>query len=81
MAFSEVAALFGFVAFFLTYLWWTYPVGAAITALGFRRAAPTSARLRADQEVLIASGCSRSLVGALRTVRPPDGGTPRSDSG
>jgi len=72
IAFSEVAALFGFVAFFLTFYWWAYPIGAAIAAFGFRRAAPTAANLRHDQEILSYSGCGRSLVSALRHVNPPD---------
>lgn len=69
IAFAEVAALFGFVGFFLTYAWWVYPIGAAITAIGFRRVAPTSARLAADQEELATLGCGRSLIKALR--QPP----------
>ena len=75
LAFSEVAALFGFVVFFLTYLWWTYPAGAFITAFGLRRAAPTAGKLHRDQEVLTLAGCPRSLVHALRTIRPPGRGT------
>lgn len=66
LAFSEVPALLGFVAFFLTYAWWPYPIGAAITAMGFRRAAPTSTRLARDQEELTSQGCQRSLIAALR---------------
>ncbi|MBV8985357.1 MAG: hypothetical protein JO248_13050, partial [Acidimicrobiia bacterium] len=73
IAFSEVAALFSFEAFFVTYYWWAYPIGAAVAALGFRRAAPTAANLRHDQEILSRSGCARSLVSALRHVNPPDG--------
>lgn len=66
LAFSEVAALLGFVAFFLTYAAWAYPVGAAITAVGFMHAAPTAANLSAEQQQLTAQGCGRSLVSALR---------------
>lgn len=76
IAFSEVAALFGFVAFFVTYYWWAYPIGAAIAALGFRRAAPTAANLRHDQEILSRSGCGRSLVRALRQPNPSGGAGP-----
>lgn len=71
LAFSELAALLGFVSFFLIYAWWPYVIGAAITALGFRRAAPTSARLARDQDVLAAQGCQRSLISALRQAQPP----------
>lgn len=70
LAFSEVAALLGFVGFFLIYAWWPYVIGAAITALGFRRAAPTSARLAMDQDALAAQGCQRSLISALRQAPP-----------
>jgi hypothetical protein len=76
IAFSEVAALFGFVGFFLTYERWVYPVGAVIALLGFARAAPTASHLRDDQQTLVASGCSLSLVSALRSPRPPGDGTP-----
>jgi hypothetical protein len=68
IAFSEAAALFGFVGFFITYSWWPYPVGVAITAYGFRHAAPTRANLRRDQERLAEQGCSRPLVRVLRTA-------------
>ncbi len=70
LAFSEVAALLGFVGFFLIYAWWPYVIGAAITALGFWRATPTSARLARDQDVLAAQGCQRSLISALRQPPP-----------
>jgi hypothetical protein len=66
IAFSEAAALLGFVAFFLTSAWWPYPLGAAIALAGFARAAPTAAHLAADQDELATRGCGRSLVNALR---------------
>lgn len=75
IAFSEAAALFGFVGFFLTYAWWPYPVGAAMTAIGFIRAAPSRRNLTRDQDDLIQRQCGRSLVGALRFTSPPAPGT------
>ena len=72
VAFSEAPALFGFVAFFITYEWWSYPVGVAIAAFGFRRAAPTAAHLAQDQQVLNGQGCGRSLVRAVRGTAPPE---------
>lgn len=70
IAFAEQVALMGFVGFFLTYAWWPYPAGVAVTALGFARAAPTKANLARDQEVLSQAGCPRSLVRALRGTGP-----------
>jgi len=74
IAFAGVAALLGFVGFFLTYAWWTYPIGVVITAVGFHRAAPTAVHLAADQDQFSAHGCGRSL---LRSLRQPL--LPRSD--
>jgi F0F1-type ATP synthase membrane subunit c/vacuolar-type H+-ATPase subunit K len=71
IAFSEAAALYGFVGFFLTYAWWPYPIGVAIAAFGFRRAAPTRSNLRRDQEHLAEQACFRPLVRTLRTTPPP----------
>lgn len=70
VAFSNAVALIGFVGFFLTYAWWNYPIGAAIAAMGLRRAAPTSARLAANQEELATRGCGLSLVHALQQPPP-----------
>jgi len=70
IAFSESAALFGFVGFFTASEWWVYPGGVAIAALGFVRAAPTRTALRRDQERLSDQGCFRSLTAAL-TAYPP----------
>ncbi len=66
LAFAESAALLGFVAFFLTGQEWMYFAGAAMTAVGFWRLAPTAAHLDQAQAVLRAAGCTRSLVAALR---------------
>jgi hypothetical protein len=73
VAFAETAALFGFVGFFIASVWWVYPAGAAITLIGFARAAPTRAKLRRDQERLNEQSCFRSLVTAL--CGPPNSGT------
>lgn len=73
IAFAEIAALFGFVGFFVASVWWVYPAGAVIALIGFTRAAPTRARLRRDQERLNEQSCFRSLVTAL--CGPPESGT------
>lgn len=70
IAFSEAAALFGFVGFFTSSEWWVYPAGAGIAFVGFARAAPTRGNLRRDQESLIERACNRSLVAALSRVPP-----------
>lgn len=69
VAFAEVAALAGFIAFFETYQWWAFPAGALFTVIGLRRAAPTTARLARDQERLTAVHCEHRLVDAL--LLPP----------
>ena len=71
IAVADSAALLGFVGFFLTYEWWPYPVGIAIAACGFVRAAPTRGHLRHDQQRLAESSCFRPLVHALRTSMSP----------
>ncbi len=70
VALAEVAALAGFVAFVVTSSGWMYPLGAAFTAVGFWRLAPTGARLREEEERLQRSGCARSLVACLREHPP-----------
>lgn len=70
VALAEASALVGFVAFVLTGSAWMYPLGTAFTAVGFWRLAPTSRHLQEDEARLGASGCSRSLVAALRTHPP-----------
>jgi hypothetical protein len=76
VAFSEAAALLGFVGFMLSSRWWMYPLGALFAAVGFARLAPTASTLARDEERLNDCGCFRSLVAALATLRPPGG--PRS---
>ncbi len=73
IAFSEAAALFGFVGFFLTYEWWPYPIGAALAVIGFARAAPSRRNLARDEEELIHHQCGRSLVAALRSAPAASG--------
>ena len=73
IAFAQAAAMFGFVGFFATYAWWPYPVGLAICAIGFVRAAPTRRNLERDQERLAEASCFRPLVRALRSAMPPLG--------
>ncbi|MCB1002621.1 MAG: hypothetical protein KDB35_00385 [Acidimicrobiales bacterium] len=76
VAAAQAPALFGFVGFFLT-AWWLYPLGLAFALVGFARLAPTVRHLAADQEVLLASGCNRDLVHALRH---PAGSGPGGDT-
>jgi F0F1-type ATP synthase membrane subunit c/vacuolar-type H+-ATPase subunit K len=70
VAFAQSVALFGFVAVFVVGPVWLYLLGAAFTAVGYARLAPTRANLGADQRRLAEQGCARSLVTALRTQRP-----------
>lgn len=67
VAFAEAVALFGFVAVFLTGVFWLYPLAVVFTAVGFARLAPTAGNLTKDQQELYAAGCGRSLVAALAT--------------
>ncbi len=69
LASAEVIALIGFVATFLLHTAWVYFPCAALTAIGFARAAPTRAALQRDQQQLTSQGCEKSLVAALNT--PP----------
>ena len=68
-AFSEAIALFAFVATMIVGQWWIYWLFVPFTLLGFGRNAPTTARVRAEQERLRLTGCELSLVRALRS--PP----------
>jgi hypothetical protein len=70
IAFSEAAALLGFVGFFITRERSVYYFAALITYAGFGRAAPTRGHLRRDQEILASQGCYLPLVSALRTPPP-----------
>ena len=80
IAMSEAVGLLGFVGFLLSGRWWLYALGAAFTAVGFARLAPTRANLARDQERLRTSGCLRSLVPVLAGVGPPGAGRRTSPS-
>jgi hypothetical protein len=71
IAFSESAALVGFAAFIITGRWWMYLLGAAFTAVGFARLAPTAANLARDQDTINAAGSSLNVIAALRTATLP----------
>jgi hypothetical protein len=70
IAFAEAAALIGFVGAFLSGEAWMYALGAAFTALGFARLAPSRRNLERDQEALNLQGCGRSLSRLLVTTKP-----------
>lgn len=72
IAFAESIAMFAFVFTFIGAVKWIYFVGGAIALVRFwTAAAPTRASIAQDQQELNASGCTRSLVGALRDPPPP----------
>jgi hypothetical protein len=66
IAFAEACSLVAFALYISIGPGWVYAVGLAFTLFGFTVAAPTGARLRADQDALSLSGCTLSLVAALR---------------
>jgi hypothetical protein len=72
IAFGEVGALVGFVGVVFTGELVVYVAGAAVTALGFTRAAPSARNLARDQEQLSLAGCPYSLTASLREPRPPE---------
>jgi len=65
VALADAAALIGFVAFILTQNPAMYPLGLAFSIVGFLHLAPTAANIERDQQALIATGSSRSLLTAL----------------
>jgi hypothetical protein len=71
VASAEGAALLGFAGFILTTVPAVYLVGLVVTLVGFTRAAPTRARLAADQERLSPAGNMIGLVAALRGSNLP----------
>jgi len=66
IAFAEACSLVAFALYISIGPGWVYAVGLAFTLVGFAVAAPTRARLRADQDALGFRGCTSSLVAALR---------------
>lgn len=67
IAFAETCALAAFVVFVALGPGWVYAVGLAFAMVGFAAAAPAQANLRADQDSLSTTGCTLSLVAALRS--------------
>lgn len=70
LAFSQAIALLAFVAAVVVGRWSVYWAFVPFALIGNMRAAPTRAHLAAEQEKLRSSGCSLSLVRALRTPAP-----------
>jgi hypothetical protein len=66
LAFSQAAALTGFVGFVLTWNPLPYAIGLGFAAVGFSILAPTAANLARDQTTLTLAGCGRNLVADLR---------------
>ena len=69
IAIAESAALVGFASFLATGEPWHYPLGAAFTAIGLARVAPTDANLARLEERLRLDGCPVSLVDVLTSRR------------
>ena len=66
IAFAEACSLAAFALYIAFGPGWVYAVGLVFTLAGLMVAAPTRARLRADQDALGLRGCTLSLVAALR---------------
>jgi hypothetical protein len=66
-AFSEAIALFAFVATLIVGQWWIYWLFLPFALYGFGGNAPTTGRVRAEQERLRLAGCELTLVRALRS--------------
>ena len=67
IAFAEMSALLGFVAFFLSGSVIPYAVGVAWTAVGFVRIAPTRRHLERLQDEIALQGCPHQLLVALQS--------------
>jgi hypothetical protein len=65
VAFSESAALIGFVGFFLSGNPVSYLAGLAVALVGFVRLAPTRAHLEWEDEAMRARGCPHTIYQAL----------------
>jgi len=72
VAFAEVPALLGFVAFFLSESVVPYVVGVAWTAFGFVRIAPTRRYIERLQDEIALQGCPHQLLDALQSTLPAD---------
>jgi hypothetical protein len=70
IAIAEAAALLGFVGALVAGEAWIYALGAAFTAVGFARLAPSRRNLDREQEALNLQGCGRSLLSLLLTAGP-----------
>lgn len=72
-AVAEAATLVGYAGSLATGDVAPYVAGAVCSLAALSRIAPTAAKLARDQQALTASGCPRSLIGALRrnANRPP----------
>jgi hypothetical protein len=70
LALAETSMLVGLVAFFLTGSVVPYVVGAAWTALGFLRIAPTQRRLQHLQDEIALQGCQYQLLDVLQSPGP-----------
>jgi peptidoglycan/LPS O-acetylase OafA/YrhL len=69
VALAESAALFGFVASFVSGSYWPYLAGVALSLIGFGLIAPTKSEIvRRDRQLMMA-GCATSLQEALFTTR------------
>lgn len=80
IAFAEVPALLGFVAFFLSGSVIPYAVGVAWTAVGFVRIAPTRRHFERLQDEIALQGCPHQLLLALQSPVPtgePESPLPR----
>lgn len=70
IAFTESAALFGFVATFLAEALWPYLIGMLVSLVGFAAIAPTTARLGKLDAELSRRGCQHSLRTGLFGAGP-----------
>lgn len=70
LAFSDAAALVGFMLDIAMGPWWVYFVGAGFAAVGLSQLSPTRRHLAQDQDELALHGCTRSLTEALRRSTP-----------
>jgi hypothetical protein len=70
LAFANLCLLIGIFGALAANEWWIVLLGAAVTAAGLARLAPTDEHVRAEQAELDASGCQRDLVTALAALPP-----------